>query len=57
MPLYEYECTSCGKIFTAALSLREHEQKNATCPGCGSKKVLFNKMEEVKVLVRVNSRL
>jgi putative FmdB family regulatory protein len=39
MPLYEYECTGCGKIFTAALSLREHEAKNVICPGCGSKKV------------------
>jgi putative FmdB family regulatory protein len=39
MPIYEYECTSCGKVFTAALSLREHEAKIATCPACGSKKV------------------
>jgi len=39
MPLYEYECTACGKIFTAALSLREHGEKSVACPGCGSKKV------------------
>jgi putative FmdB family regulatory protein len=39
MPIYEYECASCGKIFTAALSLREHDEKNVVCPGCGSKKV------------------
>jgi putative FmdB family regulatory protein len=39
MPIYEYECASCGKLFTAALSLREHDEKITACPGCGSKKV------------------
>jgi putative FmdB family regulatory protein len=39
MPVYEYECQKCHKVFTAALSLREHEQGQAACPGCGSKQV------------------
>lgn len=39
MPIYEYECRSCGKVFSAALSLREHDAKNVVCPGCGSNKV------------------
>jgi putative FmdB family regulatory protein len=39
MPLYEYECQDCKKIFTVALSLREHDEGKPACPGCGSKKV------------------
>jgi putative FmdB family regulatory protein len=39
MPLYEYECRDCRKIFTVALSLKEHARGEAACPGCGSKKV------------------
>ena len=37
MPLYDYECKECKKVFTAALTLREHASKEASCPGCGSK--------------------
>ncbi|HEY5649574.1 MAG TPA: zinc ribbon domain-containing protein [Nitrospiria bacterium] len=39
MPLYDYRCESCGKEFTAALTLAEHKQGAVLCPGCGSKKV------------------
>jgi len=39
MPLYEYECRDCHKVFAVVLSLKEHEAKEAACPGCGSKKV------------------
>lgn len=39
MPTYEYECTKCGKTFTAQQTVREHEQKKAKCPSCGSKKI------------------
>jgi putative FmdB family regulatory protein len=39
MPMYEYECGKCKKTFTVALSLKEHEQGVAACPGCGSRKV------------------
>jgi len=37
--MYEYECQDCKKVFTVALSLRQHEQDKQACPGCGSKKV------------------
>ena len=39
MPLYDYECQNCGKIFTAVLSLKEHERGETRCPGCNSKDV------------------
>lgn len=39
MPLYEYECRQCRKVFTTALSLREHEQHDVSCPACRSKDV------------------
>jgi len=39
MPLYDYQCENCEKIFTAALSLREHDQHEVVCPGCDSKRV------------------
>ena len=39
MPTYEFACEDCGKLFTAILSIAEHEKKKAACPHCGSKKV------------------
>jgi putative FmdB family regulatory protein len=39
MPLYEYQCTWCGKIFIAAVSIEKQEERNVACPGCGSRKV------------------
>lgn len=39
MPLYEFECKKCKKIFTVALSLKDHEKGGVACPGCGSKEV------------------
>lgn len=40
MPLYEYKCYNCEKIFIVAMSLSER-QRGATvqCPGCDSKDV------------------
>jgi putative FmdB family regulatory protein len=34
MPLYEFQCTKCGKEFTLALSLKDYEKKKAACPRC-----------------------
>ena len=34
MPIYEYLCMNCGKIFSIQLSMSEHEVKNLTCPDC-----------------------
>jgi putative FmdB family regulatory protein len=39
MPLYDYECQNCGKVFTVVLSLKEHEQGGIQCPGCNSRDV------------------
>jgi putative FmdB family regulatory protein len=39
MPLYEYECQKCRKVFTLVLSLREHDEEPVVCPECGSKEV------------------
>ena len=39
MPLYEYECQECKKIFTEVLTLKEHEGGEIACPGCGSREV------------------
>lgn len=34
MPIYEYRCMNCGKIFSLQLSMAEREVKNITCPDC-----------------------
>lgn len=39
MPLYEYECRNCKKIFIQVLTLKEHEAGEVACPDCGSKQV------------------
>jgi len=39
MPLYEYQCTWCGKIFIAALSIETQQERNVACPGCGDGRV------------------
>jgi len=39
MPVYEYFCQGCKKIFSRTLTLREYEAGRIACPHCGSKKV------------------
>jgi len=39
MPMYDYKCLECGKESLIALTLKEHESGNVTCPACGSKKM------------------
>lgn len=40
MPIYEFECLKCKKIFSLVLSLADYEkQKKPACPKCGSKQV------------------
>jgi putative FmdB family regulatory protein len=34
MPLYEYRCGACGRVFEAYTRLSE-EGKNSACPACG----------------------
>ena len=39
MPSYDYRCEKCGKIFTAVLTIAEHESKKIACPKCKSRVV------------------
>jgi putative FmdB family regulatory protein len=38
MPVYQYKCKSCGKVFEITCHLSEREEL-AACPDCGSKDV------------------
>ncbi|MFP3870638.1 MAG: FmdB family zinc ribbon protein [Syntrophobacteria bacterium] len=39
MPTYEYQCLSCKKPFTVAMSVSEHEKGKVKCPKCGKGRV------------------
>ncbi|MBK6735097.1 MAG: zinc ribbon domain-containing protein [bacterium] len=39
MPLYEFTCTKCGKVFEELLSLAELEAGDLECPTCGAREV------------------
>jgi len=40
MPVYEYHCLDCDKIFSVHLSLEEHDKQGSpACPHCGGRKV------------------
>jgi putative FmdB family regulatory protein len=39
MPLYEYQCKECGRIFNIRLTIKEHDKKRPKCPKCGSRKL------------------
>lgn len=39
MPMYDYKCQDCGKESLIVLTLKQHEQGDAACPACGSKKI------------------
>ncbi len=36
MPLYKFECESCGKQFELLCSIADREARRAACPDCGS---------------------
>jgi putative FmdB family regulatory protein len=36
MPDYEFLCRSCGKQFTAHMSIKEHDSQLTECPECKS---------------------
>jgi putative FmdB family regulatory protein len=38
MPIYEYECCGCEGQFQA-LVMKNEEEKDLVCPGCGSRKL------------------
>jgi putative FmdB family regulatory protein len=40
MPLYEYHCLDCDKIFSIHLTVEEHDKQGSlACPHCGGRKV------------------
>jgi putative FmdB family regulatory protein len=38
MPIYEFKCVRCGKVFEL-LKLKKEEEKGMRCPACGSKEI------------------
>ena len=39
MPLFEFTCAACGKVFEELLSLAELEAGDVDCPSCRSPEV------------------
>jgi putative FmdB family regulatory protein len=39
MPTYDYSCLSCGKKFSAKMTIGDHDKRKASCPKCGGKKL------------------
>jgi putative FmdB family regulatory protein len=37
MPQYEYFCDGCNREVTLAMSMSEHDKRNASCPQCGGR--------------------
>jgi putative FmdB family regulatory protein len=40
MPVYEFECKKCRKVFEVGMSIVEVMEKNVVCPDCGEKDVV-----------------
>ena len=40
MPVYEFECKKCRKVFEVAMSIAEAVKKKMVCPDCGGKDVV-----------------
>jgi putative FmdB family regulatory protein len=38
MPIYEYACTPCGKVFEE-LIIRKADEAEVACPACKSRKI------------------
>jgi putative FmdB family regulatory protein len=39
MPIYEYRCRDCGRVFDRAEPLAEHGRVRPACPGCSRQHV------------------
>lgn len=37
MPLYDFKCKECQETFSLAISIKSYEEKNYSCPRCGSR--------------------
>jgi putative FmdB family regulatory protein len=38
MPIYEYACSGCGKVFEE-LIIRKSDEAELACPGCSSRSI------------------
>ena len=55
MPLYDYICSNCQKLFSEVLTVKEHETKKIRCPKCQSDRV-EKVIEPVRVVTSKKSR-
>jgi putative FmdB family regulatory protein len=39
MPVYEFQCSACGKKFQVVESIKDHDPKKTKCTKCGSSRV------------------
>ena len=39
MPIYEFECKTCGHHFERTMTIKDHDEKKVRCPKCESEKV------------------
>lgn len=39
MPIYEYRCRDCGRVFDRAERLAEHGRAHPACPSCSKQHV------------------
>lgn len=55
MPLFEFICSNCQKLFSEVLTIKEHQTKKIRCPKCQSDRV-ENVVEPVSVVTSKKSR-
>lgn len=56
MPYYEYRCLTCGKRVRLYMSFAEYDEKEPTCPHCGSTQ-LKRRISRVAVAKSEDSRM
>ncbi|HMK44421.1 MAG TPA: zinc ribbon domain-containing protein [Dissulfurispiraceae bacterium] len=39
MPVYEYQCQTCGKTFSQVMSVKEKGASDPHCPHCGGRSI------------------
>ena len=52
MPVYDYLCKDCRKVFEKILTLAEYEKQTVTCPNCGGRNV----EQELRAFYAVTSK-
>ena len=57
MPLFEFTCSKCGKVFEELLTLADLESAAVACPDCGSNDVQRGLSELRRVVSRTGTVL